>query len=77
MHNVVDTQSNSLIMVPSIRVLMCGLRRFCICTAFSLFQLTHLNDVSSRFLVVEVDKDENIDKDVIEAAGLYVRLKLF
>ena len=53
---------------------MCGLLHL-----YSFFSIPadSLNDVSLRFLVIQVDKDENIDKDVVEAAGLYVRLKLF
>ena len=61
-HNVAVAQFNSLTMVPSIRVLMCGLQRFCIDTVLPPFQLTHPNDVSLRFLVIQVDKDETLRK---------------
>ena len=56
-------------MVSSIRVLTCGVQRFCIARALLPFQLTHSNDVSSRFPAIQVDKDENIEKVMVETAG--------
>ena len=70
--NTVNAQFTSLIMVPSISGLTCGLQSFYMVTVLLLFQLTCSNDddVSLRFLVIHEDKDKNIEKVVIETARL-------
>ena len=70
--NNVEAQFNSLTMVTSIRQLMCGLQCFCIDTVLLPFQLTHSNDVSSRYPVIQVDRIKTIEKVVVETAVLFM-----
>ena len=56
-------------MVPSIRGLTCGLQHFCIDIVLP-FHLTCSNDVTSRIPVLQMQKDKNIEKVVVETAGL-------
>ena len=58
-------------LVSSTRGLTCGLKLFCIDTVLP-FQLTHSNHVSLTFLVIQVDKDEKIEKVVVETARLFM-----
>ena len=63
----------------SLRVLTCSLQCFCIDAVLLPFELTRSNDVSLKFPVIQVNKNENIGKVVVETAGhgwlMYSRTK--
>ena len=46
---------------------------FCIHTVLSPFQLTHSNDVSLRFPVIQVDgRDNNFETVLVDTARIFV-----